>query len=256
MTLNEGNYYSPEANREYMSASQFKSFCRCEAAALAALNGEYEREISTALLVGSYVDAHFGGTLDIFKAQHPEIFKRDGALKAEYSQADYIISRIEDQPLMMHLLSGDTQKIFTGVIAGVKFKVKLDSYLEDEAVVDLKVMKDFAPIYLEGEGRVPWYQAWGYDTQGAIYQEIVRQATGDTLPFIITGATKETEPDLIAMQVSEALLDYELERVRENAPRFDAIKKGIIPPERCEKCAYCRRTKVVSIIDSEVLDYD
>lgn len=256
MTLNEGNYYSPEANRENMSASQYKAFLRCEAAALAELNGEYERETSTALLVGSYVDAHFSGTLDIFKAQHPEIFKKDGTLKAEYSQADYIISRIESQPVMMHLLSGEPQKIFTGKIADVPFKVKIDSYLEGEAIVDGKVMKDFAPIYKEGEGRVPWYQAWGYDTQGAIYREIVRQNTGETLPFVISAATKETEPDLIAMEVSEALLDYELDRVKENAPRFDAIKKGIIQPERCEQCAYCRRTKTVSLISSEVFDFD
>lgn len=256
MILNEGNYYSPEANREYMSASQHKAFLRCEAAALAELNGEYERETSTALLIGSYVDAHFSGTLDIFKAQHPEIFKRDGTLKAEYVQADYIISRIEAQPVMMHLLSGEKQRIFTGEIGGVAFKAKLDSFLDGEATVDLKVMKDFEPIYIEGEGRVLWYQAWKYDTQGAIYQELVRQNTGDRLPFIINGATKETEPDLIALNISQDLLDYELKQVEENAPRFDAIKKGLIQPARCEKCAFCRRTKVVSIIDSEVLDYD
>ena len=160
MILNESNYYSPESNREYMSASQYKAFLRCEAAALAELNGEYERETSTALLIGSYVDAHFSDALDIFKAQHPEIFKRDGTLKAEYVQADYIISRIEEQPVMIHLLSGEIQHIFTGEIGGVMFKAKLDSLLEGEAIVDLKVMKDFEPIYVEGEGLVPWYQAF------------------------------------------------------------------------------------------------
>lgn len=37
MTLTEGNYFSSEAQAAYMSASQFKAFERCEAAALAEL---------------------------------------------------------------------------------------------------------------------------------------------------------------------------------------------------------------------------
>lgn len=35
MELTKDNYFSPEANAAYMSASQYKAFCRCEAAALA-----------------------------------------------------------------------------------------------------------------------------------------------------------------------------------------------------------------------------
>ena len=29
-------------------------------------------------------------------------------------------------------------------------------------------------------------------------------------------------------------------------PRFEALKEGIIEPERCGKCAYCRETKVLT----------
>lgn len=32
MILNNENYYSPEANQEYMSVSQYKAFMNCEAA--------------------------------------------------------------------------------------------------------------------------------------------------------------------------------------------------------------------------------
>lgn len=39
MILTAENYYSQEANLAYMSASQFKAFDRCEAAALAELGG-------------------------------------------------------------------------------------------------------------------------------------------------------------------------------------------------------------------------
>ena len=50
--LTAANYYSTEANQAYFSASQIKSFCSCEARALAEINGEYVRPETTALLVG------------------------------------------------------------------------------------------------------------------------------------------------------------------------------------------------------------
>ena len=37
-------------------------------------DGEWGKEKSTALLVGSYVDAYFEGSLDVFVAENPEIF--------------------------------------------------------------------------------------------------------------------------------------------------------------------------------------
>ena len=77
MLTNE-NYFSKENQMKYMGVSQFKAFEKCPAAAYAEVMGQYEREKTTALLVGSYVDAHFEGTLDIFKAQNPSLFKRDG----------------------------------------------------------------------------------------------------------------------------------------------------------------------------------
>ena len=40
MNLNQANYYSKEADMEYMSASQFKAFRKCEAAAVAELRAE------------------------------------------------------------------------------------------------------------------------------------------------------------------------------------------------------------------------
>lgn len=87
MILTQENYYSKEANQEYLSVSQYKDFCGtigrvgCEEQALAKLNGYWEMEKTTALLVGSYVDSHFEGTLDLFKAQNPEIFTKKGRAK-------------------------------------------------------------------------------------------------------------------------------------------------------------------------------
>ena len=42
MQINQENYYSQEANKEFFSVSQYKSFLSCEARAMAELYGEYE----------------------------------------------------------------------------------------------------------------------------------------------------------------------------------------------------------------------
>ena len=51
--LNNENYFSVENNLKYMSVSQFKAFENCPASAYAEVTGNYEREKTTALLVGS-----------------------------------------------------------------------------------------------------------------------------------------------------------------------------------------------------------
>jgi hypothetical protein len=238
--ITQENYFTSENNMRYMSASQFKSFLSCEAAALAALQGEYEQEKTVSLLVGSFVDAHFSKILDLFKAQNPDIFTAKGTLKAEYKHAEYIIERIERDSMMMKYLSGEQQVIMTGEIAGVTFKGKIDTYHPGKAIVDLKIMKDFEPQWKNGL-KLNFIEAWGYDIQGAIYQAI----EGNNLPFFIVAATKEKEPDIAIINIPQERLDFCLNFVKENVPRFDDIKKGLIEPVRCEKCNYCKSTKVL-----------
>ena len=107
MILTNENYYSNEANWEYMSVSQYKQFRKCEATAMAELNGKWKQPKSTALLVGSYVDSWFEGTLDEFTLQNPEIFKKDGTLKVDYIQAEEIIRKLTEdkQQALIQLLN-------------------------------------------------------------------------------------------------------------------------------------------------------
>ena len=242
--LTPETYFSPESEDFYMGSTQFKRFLACESQALAILRGQYTPEVSTALLVGSYVDAHFSGTLDIFKAQHPDIFKRDGCLKSEYEQANYIIARIERDDMFIAALAGYSQVIMTGDIEGIPVKVKVDSMLPDRTV-DLKIVKDFGDVYDKEEGWQPWWAAWGYDIQGAIYQEIRRQNEGGKrLPFGIAGATKEKpEPDIGLWEMPQDMLGLSLELVRNNIVHFDSIKKGLYEPTGCGKCPWCRSQK-------------
>lgn len=248
MILTAENYYSKEANLEYMSVSQFKSFEKCEYLATAELQGTYTRPFTPALLVGSYVDSHFDCSLDIFKAQHPEIFKKDGSLKSEYVKAEQIIERIERDPMFMRYMGGEKQVIMTGIIEGIPVKIKMDSYHPNKMIVDLKIMKDFSPIYVAESGRLNFIEAWRYDLQGAIYQEIVRQNTGKILPFVIAGATKEEVSDIALFQVPQANMDAQLEIFKANAPSYQLIKKGISDPIRCEHCNACKATKVLNRI--------
>lgn len=264
LKLTAKNYYSNEANWQYMSASQFKSFRKCEAAAMAELRGEWGRKETTALLVGSYVDAYFSGELEQFKAEHPEIFKKDGTLKADFVQALHIAKRLESDELARMLLSGKHQTIKTGKIGGVWYKTKSDSLLtarQVEAIckkfpqvreivpfggamiVDLKCMKDFADVWSdELHEKVSFVEFWGYDLQGAIYREVDKRM----LPFVIVGATKEAEPDIEAMHIPDEDLDSALAEVEEYSPRYAAIKRGEIEPIGCGKCAYCRSKKQLS----------
>ena len=244
MKLTQRNYFSRKASMEFMSVSQFKAFQKCQHSALAEIKGKYKREKSTALLVGSYVDSYFEGTLPKFIKQNPEIFKKNGTLKAEYEQAEAIIQRILKDKLFTEFLSGEKQVIMTGEINGVKVKIKVDS-LHPDKIVDLKIMKDFESVYIPDSGRMPWFEAWGYDLQGAVYQEDVRQNTGEKLPFYLAAATKEKITDLDIVHIDQKMLDYALDRFKRDVEFFDAVKKGVITPIRCEKCEYCKNTKVL-----------
>ena len=244
MKLTQKNYFSRSSNLKYMSVSQFKSFEKCPASALAEIKGKFKREETTSLLVGSYVDGYFEGTLANFIKKHPEIFKKDGTLKADYMQAEEIIKRILKDRLFKKYMSGEKQVIMTGSISGVPVKIKVDSLLPDK-IVDLKIMKDFENVYDAERGSLPWFEAWGYDLQGAVYQEIVRQNTGETLPFYLAAATKEKVTDIDIVHINQKTLDFALERFKASVEMFDAMKKGIIEPDRCEKCEYCKNTKKI-----------
>ena len=265
MELTAENYFSEEANKEYMSATIYKSYAGmtgrhgCEARAVATLAGEWKTEPDTPMMVGSYVDAWFEGTLDKFKVKHPELFKRDGDLKAEYRHAEEIIARAQRDKMFMGFMSGEKQKIFEGELFGSKWKIKMDSYIPGKAIVDLKVVKEVFDddraeepkmIWVRDLGYVDWMRYWGYDIQGAIYQEITYQNTGERLPFFIAAIDRQKEPALQIFHMDNEVLRSALRMVEANMPRINKIRAGKIEPDRCECCEYCRHTKVLSkVID-------
>ena len=253
MLTNE-NYFSPENSRKYLGVSQYKNFIGtmgklgCESQAMALLDEEWQMDDkSTALLVGSYVDAHFEGTLNIFRAKNPEIFKKNGELKSDYIKADDIINRIERDPLFMQYMSGDKQTIMTADMFGSPWKIKIDSYLKDKAIVDLKVMKSIKEhFWVRDNGYMDFIQYWGYDIQGAVYQEVVYRNTGKRLPFFIAAASKEKETDIELIWIPDEHLKEKLIEVEQNTPKIMMLKNKEVEPIRCEACDYCKHTKVLT----------
>ena len=237
------------ADEHYMSVSRFKVFEKCE---VSAMSGEkYE---STALLVGSYVDAYVSGTLEQFKEEHPEIISSRGAtkgqLKSEFKVADEVIEKISNDTIFQQFLSGEKQVTMTGEISGVPFKIKIDSYSEGKAIVDLKVM---ASITRRDGQYFDFITPWGYDVQGAVYQEIVRQNTGQQLPFFIAVATKENPVNTAIIQIPQLILDRALYRVESQVERFYKVMQGEEEPVGCGVCSACIKdrteTPIISMED-------
>lgn len=112
----------------------------------------------------------------------------------------------------------------------------------------MKTVKDFEDIYDATVGsRVSWVEYWGYDIQGAIYQRIEQKVTGraEPLPFYIAAVTKEKTPDIKVLQIPQHILDAAHRLVAAKIDRFDLIKGGAVEPIRCEKCDYCKGSKVL-----------
>lgn len=242
MILTNENYYSLEANREYMSVSQYKDFMKCEAMAMAVIRGEWKKPKTKALLVGSYVDAWFEGTLDEFKKENPEIFKKDGHLKADYVQAEEIIDFIQRDPKFMEYMAGKKQVIMTAELFGTKWKIKIDSYHPGKMIVDGKVMRTMERIM----GR-SFVEHWCYDFQMAIYSEVERRHTGSetNLETVLAVVTKQDPPDKEVIDVPAWHREKKLDEAEKSMPRVLAVKNGVEAPRRCGGCEYCRATKMI-----------
>lgn len=254
-------YYGRDANYEYMSASQLKSFlgtpgiAACEERAVAELSGQYHRPHSNALTVGSYVDVMLTGTEDeqhAFREAHPEMISSrgptKGQLKSEYKSVNDMVARaFEDEAnggIFMRALRGEKQRVVTGEICGHGFKARLD-VLGDGFITDLKTVESVNRRYYN-EGWWDFIGWWGYDLQGAVYQELVYQATGNRWPFYIAALSKQSPCDIDLIQVPQERLDEAMARVTPDAlDRIAALKAGEERPRRCGRCDWCRMTKVI-----------
>lgn len=249
--LTDENYYSPEANWEYMSVSQFKSFVDCPECAMAELRGDYKRPPSDAMLAGSYVDAWCEGTLDEFKESHPEIYdsrsKTEKKLKADFKQCEEIIESIRGDPYFSSFLEGQKQTIMTADMFGCRWKAKFDVYVPDERIVDMKLMKGIDDKFWLPDFRRygSFVEGYKYNIQLNVYAMIEAIATGREryLDRLIAVATKENPCRKMILDGFDQDMAFTQDYLAYYMPLFLKIKAGEIDPEPCGKCAYCRLTQ-------------
>ena len=119
---------------------------------------------------------------------------------------------------------------------GTMWKMKMDSYLPQICITDLKVVAKFKTL--------PFFR---YDIQGSLYQKGAEIVTGEKLPFYLAVGTKEKIIDLDVFQIPQATLDMALNEISKNMPRFIDVKNGWVEPKYCGKCDYCKSIKAARI---------
>lgn len=266
--LTEQNYYSTEMDLKYCSASQWKDFCGCpaipgcEARTMAKLKGEYEPEVTTSLLVGSILDALWENDDPEYIAERfPDCISSRGTtkgqLKSEYQIALQMYQRTLKEPKFCQYMSGDKQTIMTGTIEGLPFKIKIDSFIEGKAIVDLKTTRtldrDFRIFIPDSGEKLTWFRAYGYDIQLGIYREIVRQNTGDSLRCYLAAVDKEKHPICDVIELPDKMLTEALDLVKRDCKKIIMLKGGEIEPIRCEhsSCDYCRDTHECQVLSAD-----
>lgn len=265
MKITEKNYFDLEVRNKYLDVSTFKDFVGtpakngCESRAIADLKGEYTEPKSTALLLGSLVDEMLLGTpesLMEFKADNMELFSSrgptKGQLKSEYRIAHQMVDRVQQDIKFMKYLDGEHQKIMTGTIFGVDWRIKIDNFIPDKAIVDLKTMESIRKSYYSHLiGRCNAFLYFDYILQAAIYQEIVFQNTGKRLPFYFACISKENVTDLEIIYVDDETLHERIygnefsPGIANHVQNIRLLMNGEVDPIECGHCDYCLPRKKI-----------
>ncbi len=251
MELTRANYHSLEANLHYMSNSLYGKFVECESAAVGYLSGEWVEETPTAFLIGSYVHAWSEGRLREWISEHPECFKKDGTLKADFQHANTMIETLKNDPLCMYTLQGQKEVIMTAEFAGAPWKAMMDVYNQERRrIVDLKTTKSIADhVWNDAQGKkVNFLEMYNYPRAAALYCDIERRVNGrepgDWMDYFVVAVSKQDYPDKeVIDMIDPQRYKYELELIEIAMPRILKVKAGILEPMRCGECDYCRSTK-------------
>lgn len=258
MLLDKNSYFSIEADREYMSVSQYKNFRTCEAKALHDLEIPDET-YKESFLQGSLFEALVAGDSKLFMAQHPEMISTRGStagqLKSEFQRVVKAAEKFNSQEFFKNIISRcEKQVILTGVINDVPVKCCLDLFdRETNSIYDIKCMKDFNEQWSKEDKKyIPWYYAWGYVLQLAVYRLIVKQNFNREPKEIgLLAASKEEIPDIQALKFDDSLLGLELTEFKNNIKHYDNLKKGLEKPIACGVCQFCKQNKTIK--DFEVI---
>lgn len=262
MQLTADNYYDVETDWQYLSPTVFKRYLGCEAEALAEMKGEWDPDRDlTPLLVGNYLHSYFESAeahKSFIEAHKDKMLSKKaphGLLKT-YKVADEMITALDDDEKFNELYQGDKEQIVTGKIEDVPWKGKIDCLNVDRGYfVDLKTTQELHKRFWDNKTRsyVSFVTAYNYQLQMAVYQALIEQTYGVKCTPIIIAVTKQDPPDKAALSIPPEQLSYTLQDVKNEQQHVLDVMNGVVKPERCEQCDYCRSTKelgrVISIND-------
>jgi len=260
MKLNLANYHSAEADREYMSNSQLKGWLECPRRQWAKMAGLWEDEEPMAFLVGKYVDQAIltPETLhELVEANRDTIMTKKGELRADFVFAERMIARAKrDDTFMVHL-DGETQKLITWEMFGVKWRALLDVVDSEHGMLcDLKTVRDFEEQWDPVQRmKLPFYERYGYWRQLSVYREAYRAEFGKHPELVVIAAvSKQWHPRLKVIQFDAkegelSRFDHELEKIRVLIPtvlEYKAAKQAADVPGcgACDYCADCGEAKM------------
>lgn len=272
MNLTFENYHSVESNRAYFSSHQWGNWITCAACQRATLTGEYEEGDKTHYAVGAMLDlcvtdpAKLPGWLNdnteivyLVKAlKSPPPYGVEHMKKAFRDVVD-MLDAIRDDEIFNSYLAGDPQRILTGEIAGHPWRCMIDIIDSDrEIFTDLKTTKDLHKDEWSDKYRhkVPFYEAYEYWRQMAIYQELIRQnyEGRDFMPRLAVIHKKEPFQRQIIRMDNPERLAWELKKIEGGMEAVDMMKTGEDEGEACGRCEYCQATQATQIIDAKSED--
>lgn len=253
--LSDDNYYSNEADWQFMSVSQYKGFQKCEAAQLAKLKEEWQPVSDPiALLVGNYVHSYFEDLKihEAFKEEHKDRMfskrKPYGLLK-DFKIAEQMIDRLIVEDFFLNVYQGKKEEIVTGDLYGINWKSKIDCLsVEDGYFVDIKTTKDiherkWNDNYNE---RATFIENYGYVLQMAVYKELLKQKYNKEFVPIIAAVSKQTPSEAKLITLDEDKMIFELILLKENIDHISKVKTGEEAPTYCGQCDYCRSVQRIT----------
>lgn len=259
-TLNKENYYDIATDFEYMSATIFKKFMKCEAGTLGQLKaGKWLDEGNVNLLMGNYVHSYFESpeAHETFIREHtpepgekvgPEsLFTQKGQLRSQYKKCDAMIARLEADDFFKWLYQSDgceKEVIVTGELFGTTWKGKIDCLnVEKGYFVDLKTTRGLKEMFYSNRhhGRVSWLIEYGYVLQMSIYKHLLDQKYGKPFSPYIFAVTKDDYPGIagIPLEKEHEWFTSEDAYVKSNLPHVLDVLHGDVAPRMCHDCQWC-----------------
>jgi len=115
-----------------------------------------------------------------------EVVSSDDMAQAQ-EIAKIVLSSAEVQKIISQ---GKAEQTLEGIIDGVEMKGRLD-FIADSFILDVKTCQDANPKSKSFSAFSKSIHKFHYDAQAYIYQALVRQSTGKTLPYIFLAIEKE-----------------------------------------------------------------